>query len=218
MISPMQALLARTILGISQKEAAKQLGMSHQSLSAIEKGDRDTPTSRILDIQTFYEGAGVVFTPGGGVEPRSYGLMVLEGREGFAKFRLDVLAEVRKGKPDICISNADERMFDLWGAGEINDHYRGEMARLIAEDPSRKARSLVKRGDTHFPANRHMDYKWISKREFGQFPFYVYGQKTALLLWSQESIDIFVINHPKVAEHYRAQFNDKWVQADDPSK
>lgn len=216
MISPLQALLARTITGLSQKEAARRLDMSHQSLSAIEKGDRDAPTSKMHDIQKFYEAEGIAFTPGGGVEPKSYGLMVWQGRDGFAKFRLDVLEEVRKGNMDICISSVDERLFDKWGAGEVNEHYRAEMAKIANARGSCIVRSLGKKGDSYFPAKNHVAYKWIPENQFGEFPFYIYGNKTAIILFEDQSLEIIIINNAKVSDHYRQQFEKMWDNSELP--
>lgn len=96
MISSLQALLARTMLGFSQKYVGAQLGMSHTNVSRIEKGEGDTPASRLLQLQRFYENEGVEFTDGNGLKERRSYLQHYHGVEEFKAFMDDVYATAKK--------------------------------------------------------------------------------------------------------------------------
>ena len=126
------------------------------------------------------------------------------------------MKEAVTGIADLCQSNVDERLFDKWGAGEVNDHYRNMMAELRAQHPGLRHRTLSKKNDTHFSAKRHSEYRWVPESEFGDFPLYVYGDKTAMILFEEDNIHIFIINHPKITRFYREQFNKMWDEAEIP--
>lgn len=215
MISPLQIILARTILKLQQNEAASLIGVSPPTLSKIENGESDPPVSRWRQIQNFYESRGVEFLAGDGV--RKTETSVYEGKEGFAQFRLDILAEAEKGNADICQSNIDERLFDKWGKGEVNNHYRGEMAKLREKYPKLNHRTLSKQDDTHFSAGKHSNYRWLHESDFGDFPFYILGHKTAMILFEGNNLTIIILNHPKITAFYRKQFEKMWDKAIIPS-
>lgn len=218
MITPMQALLARTMLNLSQQDAALRLGWAHQTLSKLEKGSVNPPASRLRELQSFYENGGIEFLDGDGVRRRGYNVVTYEGRDGFAQFRKDLLEAASTGDADMCQSNVDERLFDKWGAGEVNDHYRSAMADLRQKFPGLRHRTLSRKNDTHFSAKRHSEYRWVPENEFGDFPLYVYGHKTAMIMFEENDIHIFIINHPKITKFYREQFNRMWEKAEIPDR
>ncbi len=211
MITPLQITLARTLLRLQQNEAAAMIGISPPTLSKIENSESDPPVSRIRQIQNFYESRGVEFLPGEGV--RKTEASVYEGKEGFALFRRDILTEAEKGDADICQSNIDERLFDKWGKGEVNNHYRGTMAKLREKYPELRHRTLSKEGDIHFSAGKHSEYRWIPESEFGDFPFYIMGNKTAMILFEDNHLTIIILNNPKITAFYRKQFEKMWEKA-----
>lgn len=213
MITHTQLLLARTLCGWSLKDAAKRLNTSHPNLSKYELGSLSVKSEKLRFMQSVYEINGVAFTAGGGVEPRGTGIIELQGRDGFAWFREDVLFEVENGYADICVSNVDESLFDQWGKGEVNDRYRAEMAKLVEKNPDVHARFLIKQGDSQWPAKKHAEYRYVGEKDFGDFPLYVYGQKTAMLLFGEHELDIIIIKNPKVTNFYRKIFNEKWADA-----
>ena len=66
MIKPEQMKAARALLGWTQSDLAKAVGLSSTALSAIEKGTSDPRASNLEKIQNALEGAGVVFIPSNG--------------------------------------------------------------------------------------------------------------------------------------------------------
>ena len=155
---------------------------------------------------------GLEFLDGEGVRRKMKGVLHFEGRDGFAEFRKDVLAEAKISSIDICVSDVDDRLFDKWGEGEVNDNYRSSMERI----KNKRCRILCRKGDTHFPASGFAEYRWIPNHNFGDFPFYLYGDKTAMMMFEENRIDIFIINHSKITNFYRKQFDAKWRKAQRP--
>jgi transcriptional regulator with XRE-family HTH domain len=204
-----QIRAARSLVNWTQQDLANAAGVVRDTVKNIENGK--TPHQDTLSkVVNALERANVEFTENEGVRKRNTGVMTYQGKEGFAEFRKDVLEEARKGEPDICVSNVDERLFDQWGEGEVNDHYRSTMRALMANDASIKRRILIKEGDDHTTATDNAEYRWIPEKEFGDFPFYIYGDKTAMILFEDDKLDVFIISHPLITHYFRKQFDDKW--------
>ena len=210
MISPTQIRMARALLNVTQTDVAEAIGVANNTFSDIEKGkSKDVPASRLQSIETYFESRGVEFLPNDGVHKREKGMMMLEGRDGFAKFRQAVIEEAKSGHCDICVSNVDERLFDKWGEGAVNDEYRSTMATI----ENTKFRIIVKENDNHFPAKGHAEYRWLQEQEFGDFPFYIFGSKTAIIPFEEDELSIFILDHPKITKFYRAMFEKLWHSA-----
>ena len=214
MISAMQALLARTMLNMSQQDVAQRLGWAHQTLSKIENGTVNPPASRLKELEDFYENAGVEFLDRDGVRKKTKSVITYEGRDGFAQFRKDVLNAAMMGQADICVSDVNDRLFDKWGEGEVNNNYRKTMAEL----PYKQCRILSRKNDAHFPATGFAEYRWIPENEFSDFPFYIYSTKTAMIAFEEDHLFIFVIDHPMITAFYRRNFNERWNKALIPTR
>lgn len=188
--------------------------MAHQTLSKYETSFIKGDVEKRAFMQSVYEAEGVIFTQGGGVEPDGSGILELKGREGFAWFRNDVLSVVQKGQADICVSNVDEREFDKWGTGGVNENYRTRMAEIVKAQPEMRARFLIKKGDTHLAAKNHSEYRAIPEKDFGDFPLYLYGNKTAIMLFDEDDVEIIILNHAKITRSYRKAFYERWANAE----
>jgi transcriptional regulator with XRE-family HTH domain len=209
-----QIRAARALLDWSQNDLAEEAGLSQTGIARIENGTNKPNSSTLAKIEAAFDRADVEFISDTGVKKRTGELHLLKGKEGFKQFRQEVLSEAKENKrADICISNLDERLFDKWGSGEINDRYRNAMAKLRTENSFLKFRSLIKEGDTHFSAARHSEYKWMRPEDFGYFPFYIYGKKTAMVMFEENDINIFILNHPLITKFYREQFEKMWAAA-----
>ncbi|HBH25848.1 MAG TPA: XRE family transcriptional regulator [Rhodospirillaceae bacterium] len=212
-----QIRAGRALIGWTQGDLAEHAGLSQTGIARIENGTNRPNTTTLEKILRAFDREDVEMVGTSGVKKRTGEIRTLTGRTGFADFRDDVLREARKGNADICISSVDERLFDKWGSGTVNDNYRKEMAEISAANKAPISRSLGRKGDAHFPAKGHVAYRWIPDNQFGEFSFYVYGQKTAILLFTEEEIEIIIINNPRIAAHYRKQFNDMWAKAEIPN-
>ena len=211
--TPDQLRAARGLLDITQEDLHKESGVAKSSIIAFENGNSNIKEKSRGLIWSYLDHRGIEFTESDGVRKKNRNVINYEGKEGFASFRKDVLEEARKENADICISNCDERYFDKWGEGEVNDRYRNEMAEIRKHRPDFKFRTLARQNDTHFSAARHSEYRWVPEKEFGDFPFYIFGEKTAMLMFEEDNSNIFIINHPKITEFYRVQFNKMWDAA-----
>ena len=213
-----QIRAARALLDWSQSDLADHAGLSQTGIARIENGTNKPNTQTIDKIMDAFDKASIEFLEDNGVKKRSHKLLSYSGRDGFKKFRQNVLYEAKANEnADICIANLNEREFDKWGAGEVNETYRNAMADLKKNNQNLKFRSLVKEGDLHFSASRHSHYKWIPESNFGPFPYYIYGDKTAMIMFEEENITIFILDHPLITKFYRGQFETLWKNAQQPT-
>jgi len=215
-VSVEQIKAARALLSWGQGELSERAGLNKNTVVAIETGRNVPHQGTYLKIVNAIESAGIEFLENDGLRRKTSSVITYRGREGFASFREDVLRVAQEPNADICISNLDERLFDDWGKGEVNENYRNQMAHIKETQPDFKFRSLTNENDTHFSARRHSDYRWVSNEEFGAFPFYIYGKNTAMILFEKDQIEIFVIAHPAVTSFFRKKFEADWDRAKVP--
>lgn len=214
-----QIRAARALLGWNQHDLADKAGLSQTGIARIENGTNQPNSKTLEKIGTAFDHAGIEFLSDDGVKRQSHKVISYTGYKGFKQFREDVLQEVESNEnADICITNLDERGFDRWGKGEVNDHYRDKMAQIRQQNSNLRFRSLVKEGDSHFSAARHSEYKWLPASEFGPFPYYIFGDKTAMVMFEEDEIVIFILNHPLITKFHRQQFEKLWTKAESPDE
>jgi hypothetical protein len=74
-------------------------------------------------------------------------------------------------------------------------------------------RCIVTENNQHLPA-KYCEYRWISKHYVDSVPFYVYGDKYAILVFeANPSPKITVIRSHVVAEAFRHQFYSMWEKS-----
>jgi hypothetical protein len=119
------------------------------------------------------------------------------------------------GSKPICISSVDDRLFEKYlGEDYFTDHIRRmnalenfKMRILIMEKPYTQIQEEKLHGS-------YRDYKWNPQQGVGNIPFYVYGDKLAILMFSEEPApQIVVILSAAVARAYREQFEILWQTA-----
>ncbi len=210
MISSHQIKAARALIDWSQQDLADAIEVSLPTLRNIEKGG-DAKLVTLKKIKTTLEVNGIEFGVSDGVRRRSTVLRTLEGQEGYWKFYDDVYETVKESGGEILVSNVDEREFDKW----LGDRWEIQKNRMLdlSNEQDFSIRILVKEGDRHFTVPEYADYKWTPKDRFSEIPFYVYGNKLAIILFEPDNVSISIIDNPKIAGAYKKQFDVMWDQA-----
>lgn len=209
-ITTAQVRAARALLDWNQSDLAQHAGLSKDHVANYEL-ERSKSLDVLEKIYTALTTEGIVFTEGEGVRKRNYEIRVLQGREGFAEFRADVLSDARLGPLDVCVSNVDEVQFEKWGSGKVNDDYRAGMAKI----DTLRFRILIKENDKFLTGARYAAYRWLPEELFGEISFYVYGNKVAIISFIDDDFHAFIIGHSAIAGFYRKDFNRLWGQAHD---
>lgn len=206
MITPTQMRAARAMLDVSQGHVAEHLGIAANTLSKIESGQSDVSMSRNAEIQRFYEREGIEFTANDGVTRKVGGVDTYEGRSGFLDFIMDVYNTVKDGG-EIFVNNVDEDDFLKWEGDEADAH----MARMSSIS-NLTFHILIKEGDTN-TVSEYAEYRALPEQNFGGIPLYIYGEKTALIVFGSENVEVFVIKHQAVTQYFKDRFDKVWSKA-----
>ncbi|MCB1562681.1 MAG: helix-turn-helix transcriptional regulator [Alphaproteobacteria bacterium] len=206
-----QIRAARALLDWSQNDLAEEAGLSQTGIARIENGTNKPNSSTLAKIEAAFDRADVEFIGKSGVNKRISDIWVLRGKEGFKTFIYDVYTTAQKKEDaQICVSNVDERNFDKW-QGPYREDYLSKMENLHKEKPF-TFRILVKEGDEHHVA-KYAAYRSLKEENFGHVPFYVYGTKTAIILFEEDDVVLHIIDNESIADAQRAAFNIAWTYA-----
>lgn len=205
---------ARGILNWSQQDLAQRTGISATSIGSIENGQTTPRESTITTIRKTLETAGIEFIGMDGVRQRSGDVIIFHGRTGFWDFYEDIYETAKQEPGEILVSNADERLFEKW----IDPENFAKHVNRMRETRGVSYKILVKEGDSHLVATPdYAEYRWMPKDQFNSMvPFYVYGKKLAILLFSAEPT-VILLKYPAVAEAYRVQFAGIWKNSTIPA-
>ena len=206
MITTAQIRGARGILNWSQGDLSDRTDISATSIGSIENGLTQARESTLTIIQKTFEDAGIEFLPNDGIRKKTGEVKIYQGRGGFWEFYEDVYQTLSLNPGEVVISNVDERKFEKWlGAENIETHVV-----RIKKLKGISYKILIREGDEHFIATPDFgEYRWMPTEFFSSVPFYVYGQKLAILLFESEPT-VIVLDYPSVAEAYRSQFQAFW--------
>jgi len=207
MLSRYQIAAARALLDWTQEDLSNVSGVSKDMISKIEAGKSAGSLKTIQTIRSSLDNAGIDLLENDGVARKSGGVHVLRGRSGFLDFIMDVYETMKNGG-EIFVSNVDEDDFLKWEGDEAEAH----MARM-ASIQNLKCRFLIEEGDTNIVASHYAKYKQVPKEHFGDLPLYIYGSKTALIVFDEDDVEVFVINHTAITFYFRSRFLEMWKQA-----
>jgi transcriptional regulator with XRE-family HTH domain len=210
MIEPRQIRAARALLNWSQGDLAEASGVAISSIKNVENSITTARKETMDDIQGALEKAGIEFLPGSGVRLRIESITVLKGAEALQLFFDDVYQAMQKNSGgDVMISGVEEKAYDDADRALVERHLE-RMAALGGV----KQKVLCKKGDSNFTVP-YAEYRWVDANLFSGTPFYVYGDKLAMLLW-QPSLQVILLHYPQLVEAYRKQFLFQWQNAEIP--
>jgi transcriptional regulator with XRE-family HTH domain len=212
MITTAQIRGARGILNWSQGDLSDRTDISATSIGSIENGLTQPRESTLTLIQKAFEDAGIEFLPNDGIRKKSGLINFFRGEKGFADFYDDVYhtALSLKGEATFLVNNVDEEIFLKWGKDFFKPHSE-RMSKLSGI----KYKILVQDGDTNFAASSYAEYRWLPKEFFSTVPFYVYGDKLAVILFEVEPT-VLVFEYTLISEAYRKQFEAMWEISQPP--
>ena len=162
--------------------------------------------TRLKDIQRFYEREGIAFTEDEGVRWKAGSVNTYQGRSGFLDFIMDVYQTMKSGG-DVCVSSVNEDDFLKWEGDEAEAH----MARMASIE-NLTFKILIKEGDDN-TISKYAQYRTVPSEYFGDVPLYIYGDKTALIVFAKDDVEIFVIEHSAITQYFRDRFSAMWSSA-----
>lgn len=214
MITAAQLRAARGLMDWTRSDLAKAANVSPETIKNIEHGTfrpQETTADAIVRAFAVHD---VIFTEDNGVKVNKSNIKQYSGREDFKKFMDDVYdiaandpEAVEGGKRPICVSNVDDRLFA---------EHLGEYAALHVQRMSLlknvKIRVLVKEDDLFtVPDSQYIEYRWNPAQGISDVPFYVFGNKFAILMFNHNPApQIVVITSDMASTAYREQFDVLW--------
>jgi len=200
---------ARGLLDWSQAELSRRTGISTTSIGNIESGNTQARESTLAVIRKSLEAGGIEFLPNSGVRMKDQMVITLEGDGALETLLDDIYTTLYKTGGEVLAYGVEERL------DKASPEYQKVMDHL---DRLHKAniteRLIIREGDNNFMAPKEY-YRWISKDFFSPYPFYIYGDKLALLNW-EPSLNIIVITNSLFAESFHKVFNFLWTNAETP--
>lgn len=207
MISRYQITAARALLEWTQETLAGTAGITKDMISKIEAGKSAGSLKTLQSIEGAFDRAGIAFHENDGVARKSGGVQTYRGRSGFLNFIMDIYDTMKTGG-DVYVSNVNEDDFLKWEGDEAEAH----MARM-ASISGLRCRFLIEEGDTNIVASHYATYRQVGKESFGDVPLYIYGEKTALIVFEQDDVEVFVIKHLEITRFFRKRFHEMWSTA-----
>lgn len=201
---------ARGLLNWSQSELSKRTGISTTSIGNIEAGNTQPREATMKLIRQAFENSGIEFIGTEGMRIKNDAVDIYEGQQGFLNFFDNVYQTVMTEKADIFACNIDETVFKKWAGDSAELH----LSRMTSVE-GLKCKVLLKDGDHNFIASSYAEYKWLPQDLFSSVPFYVYGNKLAIILFGGEP-KIIVLNNSAVTDAYKKQFMGLWDIATKP--
>jgi DNA-binding XRE family transcriptional regulator len=208
MITAAQLRAARGLLDWTRADLAKAANISPETVKNIEHGTfrpQENTADAIVKAFAVYD---VVFTDDEGVKKKKELVRTFIGNAGYYEF-LDDILNTMKGGGRTCQFNFSDSLFLTYG-GERVDGYVKQMQ----STPNIDARCLVPEGDMQFPV-KHCVYKWLNKIHKDAVPYYLYGNKVAVLasVNSEELIWVSICSDSLAKAHLN-HFDAYWAQAD----
>lgn len=214
LITPDQIRAARALKNWSQTDLAERSGLAVPTIANIEAG-KQAPSGKTLEkIHQAFDSNGIEFIGERGVQKKQEQTRVIRGVDNFRKFYEDIYETLSAQGGEVVVANVDEREFLYYLDDESILHHQVNMRKLKGKV---NYKILVKEGDTYYAANSYAEYRWTPKEDFQSIPFYVYGDKLAIILWLDEPV-VFLMHSAEAANIYREKFATLWRNSIKPPK
>lgn len=210
-----QISAAMALAGLTQDDLATLAGMGRTSLSRILSDDVVAKEESLRKIKQALESKGVEFIGSVGVQWAQHQVRSLSGVDGLKAF-FDDVRHIAQTSPEeqIAICGFDEDYFEA-KLREYLDYHRDEMTKY----GNVRMQCLIEENDQNLGASSYCQYKWLPKENFSSVPFYIYGDRTAIIVTSApEDPLILLIQNRSISEAYRKQFAAMWQMAKEPRK
>ncbi len=205
---------AMALAGITREVMSVEAKIAKKTLNDTLSGKTAYREETIRKIRGILEGRGIEFLPDDGVK-RHIGIMDrIIGSDALKRLFDDVYETVKEGG-DLCVSGVDEKLFAKFNVSE--EEAQIHRARMTAIKDKIKFRVLLREDDYYFRNDSYIEYRWVPKQFFYQYPIYVYNNKLAFIKFESNNLEILRITVPSMASAFRAQFEFIWNYSKPPT-
>ncbi len=202
-----QIRAARALIGWSQGELADQAGLSQTGIARIENGTNQPNSTTLGKICMAFDKADVEFIGNTGVKKRTGEVRTLRGAQGFKEFMDDVYNTAKLEGGEIVLHSANPENWHKWmGEKDYNDH----AARMESLSKDISVKITVEQGNKLFIASSFAEYRWFGADMFKEQSFYAYGSKLAFINFTNDDVEIQILNKEEFSQGFRTLFNIAW--------
>ena len=227
-----QIRAARMLLEWDAKDLAEQTGLTKVTIFNIELDKFQARDASIDKIVRAFNDNGVEFVGDHGVQYVQHKVRTLVGTEGLKSFFEDVRTVAKQSNQETVAKQSNKKTISEQSNKEIvicgiDEQYLEEklgdfvnvQRQAMAAIPNVKMRCLIEENDFDLGASDYCRYRWQAKENFSNVPFYIYGDKLAIIVTTApENPLILLIQNRTITEAYRRQFDAMWNAAIEPNK
>ena len=204
-----QIRAARARLDWDLQALSNRSGVKFQMISAIENGRSEGSLDTLTRLATALALAGIEPTEQGGVQPRQGRILTFSGHKGFCAF-FDDMYETAKNHPmpDLVHMNVKEDNYSRWLGSYSPIHIK-----RMSELGGYRVRALLKVGDQTVTASEYAEYRWLPADQFADVSIYYYGDKSAFIDFSENDVQVTVVDNPSVTRALRKSFEVVWASS-----
>ena len=198
-----QIRAARGLLGWQSTFLAEKVGLARETISKIEDEAVQPRAKNLADIIRVFDENGIEFTDHFGVrcKPR--------GDEEFKHFMDDLYETAKIEGSEICVAGVEEEKF----YSHLGAEFSATHIKRMAELKTSVTRCLINQNITNVYCDSFNQYRWTPPELFSPVPFYVYGNKFAVVIFENDNVMVTVIESEQVARAYRKQFDIIWANS-----
>lgn len=204
-----QIRAARGLLGWQVNFLAEKVGLARETIGKIEDEAVQPRAGNLADIVRVFGENGIEFTDNCGVRYKPRHLEVYEGDEDFRRFMDDIYETAKTKETEICISGVEEKIF----VHHLGEEFVAMHVKRMAALDSMKVRCLIRENDADVYCDSYNEYRWVPSELFSSVPFYVYGNKFAVVIFEDGQVMVVVIESAPVSKAYRKQFELIWAKS-----
>ncbi len=213
-----QIRAGRGLLKWSAATLAEKAGLTRDTINKIEDEAVQPREGTLKDIVRVFDENGVEFTDNYGVRLKPQGVEVLVGHDGLCRFFDMVYEYAQKHGGTFMQTGVDENVFSEH-LGDYSPVHVKRMTQLVTERKDIKFQALIRKGDTNFTCSDYAEYRWLPKNLFEPVPFYVYGDRLAIMSFQTVPAPTIVVhNIPAITHAYKKQFEALWNLSKVPPK
>ena len=204
-----QIRAARGVLNWSQEELAEASTLSIATIRKLELGNISPRGNTNQLICQAFENAGLEFIEPNGVRQRPEEIFVYQGEDGVKEFFDDVYeTSLKTGLDVVQVWSSSQSFYDLVG------DYRAFHAERMMAARDRFAVKAIVTETFDPPPSPYCEGRFLSRHFVDSVPFYVYGDKYAIIpVVSGDNKKIIVIHSREAAKAFRLQFDSMWDKA-----
>ena len=186
---------------------ARISGISSPAIKNMERRNNKPRAETLNAIKSSLEDGGIEFLGETGIKLRGEGLKVkvFEGSDALYRLLNDIFDSLVGTKHELLIAGVNETQHKKEGGDKFLELVRKRGKHGI------KTKLMALEGDKDLvdPSDPHREYRWVSEEIFSHIPYYIYGNKYAILLLGKPQ-KVVLIENKQVADSYRREFLAKW--------